>query len=610
MRKSLLFTALLLRTSIASADDWSADFAAAASRAEAALDAGDRAQAAAALARMRVPDGWPAEGRVQMYDKRADIEDALGDHARSEADYRAALALKPRDFYTLCRLVQTLRDRGRFTDSLKAAQILVTVKSGIIPANRVEKWLQRGETFMRLGRYNEARADIQTALDDRPDDPPSLELMIQILLWQRKAKDALAYADRMVAASPAGPKRARAYVQRAHVREALGDAAGANADAKRAVAEAPEDPFALEARIQRLSESGRNDQALNLINLALKVGRAVPAAQRAALLQRRARIRQDLGDKTGAEEDYRAALTVQSDAILPLRGLIELLLESGRAPQAQAFAVRLASATAEAVPSTRDESLELIRRVQSATKDTKAQAAPSPAQSAAARLERAGLRAAQSDWAGAVSDHAEAERLDPGVHRRNPSAGLGWAFAAAKIRRADGWEILSRLRASSATAAAEGLWGGAEAESRWTAGDDAGARVAMAAALAADPVAACRGPLLEDRAQAAAAYFDACVARFPHDAALLTDRGVERWSSGRTVQAESDFRAALAARPGYLPAAISLASALSRSDRRQDAVAALRTALAAAQSDPASVRTAEELLAQLTSDPKPDAGRR
>ena len=747
--------ALLLLAAAAAGAGWTRDFDAAASRAEAARARDDRGEAAAEIALMAVPEAGPLDARVEMLLKRAELKDSLGDYAGAEADERAALVIEPRDFGALCRLTQFLRDRGRFAESLTIAQTLVTVTDGILPVNRVEKWLQRGETFMRLGRYAEAEADIRQALSVQPGDPPSLELLVQILLWAGRTEEALVYADRMVRVSPPGKARARAYGQRADVRGRLGDSAGADADVAQALAAAPGDPLVLEAQVQRLSAAGREAEALHLLDRALEDGRAIPPARRAPLLQRRARSRRMLGDAPGAETDVRAALAIQPDALAPLRELAGFLLDLGRPAEAEDAAARFLAAAAESVPATRAEGLVLRARARSAlgrfdgagadlaaamaleprapdllaarveldarrgraddaaahaeelfasSSDADASALPallgavaaltnvgraepalrearalaagsaaaaparraailaaaaaaeerlgrpadaladldaalrlapdSPAtlglrprllaslgrprdalaaadafvaasssapaaQAAQARLTRAGLRAAAGDGAGAVADHEAAENADPGIHGREPEAGVGWAAAAAQARRAAGWELLARLRAKSAPPGPAVL-AAAEAEARWAGGDAPGARAAMRAALSADASAACHGPLIHDRALAAREYFDACVARRPDDAALRTDRGIALWSAGRREEAAADFRAALKTRPGFLPAAMSLASALAGSKEGPAGVAALKAALARPQRDPDLVRTAQELLSQLS----------
>lgn len=127
----------------------------------------------------------------------------------------------------------------------------------------------------------------------------------------------------------------------------------------------------------------------------------------------------------------------------------------------------------------------------------------------------------------------------------------------------------------------------------------------MDAALAADAAAACRAPLLRERGKAAIAWFDACLARLPKDPELRADRGVARWTAGDKAGAAADFRAALAAKAGFLPAAMSLASALEADGKGTEAVKVLERALAAEGVDPALVPDAKAQLARLKGTPGP-----
>jgi predicted Zn-dependent protease len=853
VRLALLAAALL--AAVPARADWPAAFAGGVAAAETALSAGDRTAAKAAVAALSVPRAgrWSAADRASMFLRRGELRAATDDYAGAEADYRAALKARPRDFSTLCVLTQFLRDRHRYDDALRTADVLTTVTAGIAPKNRAEKWLQRAETLMKMGRTEPALADIARALEAKPGDVPTWWLKTQILLRAGRSRAALKAADGMVDAAAAGAEKARALSQRAQVKERLGDAAGADADVAKALAEAPGDQVALEARVQRLRAEGRLGEALALADRMVAAGAGEPAPRRALLLEQRAQVKKARGDVRGAEADLRRALDAQADAPAPLGDLAELLADEGRGAEALAVARRLAASSRERLPADRARALEVLARAEdaaglaaeaerdraaaralapesagslarraraareagrtaealrlsdalvAATKGApgaersdafveralareaagrkagaerdleeaarlspealfprrelvllalsdgrddlaerrardffaaagstsararaealvlrakvraakgrggaaeddlaaalqtdpgsrealaamaetltrqgrperalvyadrlvavSSRAAPgdlaaalaaratareaagrpldaladldlararaprsretlvmrarlldglgrtaqalaaadelvavssggAPSDAAGALAWRAGRRAAAGDWAGAASDHEAAEAALPGWHARRAEDGVGWAAAVARARGLPAaWALLARLRtAPGAPASARAALAAAEAESRWTAGDADGARAAMSAALSADADAACRETaLLEDRAKAALAYFDACVARFPRDPALLNDRGVARWSAGRAADGEADFRAALAARPGFLPAALSLASALEARGAAREGAEVLARALKAAPKDP------------------------
>ncbi|MDE2512032.1 MAG: tetratricopeptide repeat protein, partial [Elusimicrobia bacterium] len=332
----------------------------------------------------------------------------INDFPRAEADFRAALAAAPRNFDVLCTLTQFLRERGRYADSLAVAQVLATVTEGIEAKNRAEKWLQRAETLMRLGRYDESVADVRRALADKPGDVPSLWLMAQVLLRAGRAKEALPYAEKMLAAATTPAEKARALSQRAQVRDALGDSAGARADADAAVAVDPSDHVALEARVQRLRAEGRLDEALTEADKMVAAGSDAPPTRRAVLFEQRAQVKRLKADRAGAEADLRAALAVEPDAASPLRALAEVLLEEGRTADAVLAANRYLTVAAESTPILRAEG----------------------------RMLRARALAAAGRDADAAADRAEALRLapsSPAVLRdaarsaRSPEEGLALA---------------------------------------------------------------------------------------------------------------------------------------------------------------------------------------
>ena len=827
----------------------------------------------------------------------------INDFPAAEADLRAGLAARPKDFDTLCTLVQFLRERGRLAESLDAAKVLATATDGIDPKNRAEKWLQRAETYLRMGRYRDAEADVARGLADKPEDLASLWLMTQVQFHAGTPARGLPYADRMLAAASTPAEKAHAYSQRAQLRGALGDKEGEEKDVARALAADPEDHIALEARVQRLRADGRPDEALALADRMVAAGASAPPARRAVLLEQRAQVRRALGDPRGAEADLRAALAVQPDALEPTRSLAEVQLDEGEPEKAAETATRALALSADAVaevrgaalilrarafdaagararaaadraeavrlapasaPILRDaaraaaapaEALALADRLVEATRaqpaaerasalleraallksagrredarrdlsralelapasgDARAQlvllaldekrlddaqalargffdvaassapgraraaaltlrakvlaargrqdeadrdfleslaedpdatdelgarlaalarrgrreeslaygrrmvlaaaaappgdarapktiadvveelvregraaeaaefdgalraraSAPSPrlradvllaragllealgrrdealsalraaadaapaeieprrrlaallerlsrsreipavadafvavassgtpAEAAQARLWRADRRAEAGDAAGAAADHAAAEAAVPGYHSRNPDVGAGWAaLEAARAGRPAAWALLARLRSAAETPGARARLAAAEAESRWSAGDDAGARAAMAAALAAEPREACRAMLATERGKASVRWFDACLQRFPDDEVLLNDRGVALWLSGSRDAALTDFRRASALRPGFLSGALSLSTALEALGRPEEAARGLEAALSVPQADAALAGEARAALARL-----------
>lgn len=835
---------------------------------ERAAEAGGKTEALRLLSALEQPSPVTRAETLSALLRSAGVRSRLGDYPGAESDLRAVLAIEPRNFDALCVLTQFLRERNKLAKSLEAANILAQVVEGIPEKNRAEKWLQRGETYMRLERFDEAEADIARALREKPDDVPSLWLMTQALMRRGDPRRALAFATRMTAASSPGIERAQALAQRGQVREALADAAGADADMIAALKESPTEHVALEARMQRLRAQNRLTQALTLSDDMIAASASAPPTRRAILFEQRAYTRRLSGDAKGAETDLHEALRAEPDSAVSLRSLAELLLEVARAPdalepadrlvrvmsgatgsgradafvlrarildalgrtgdaasdlnraslaapdspvvlkararaaraagdasgalalstrllevssaapagarvealieralaladlgrkpeaerdlesaerlstgpaasrvldatagmllslgkpeRALAYAERLVTASSAtsageraAALTRRAEAFESLGRKGAASNDLAAAAALSshpgretqalidallrvdrpdlalpladrlaasveggPPEERSAALERrarvletvgrmdealsdlcaaskaaparrapllrkarllaklgrkaeamvatdalvalstgtahadaaeafawrAELRSEEADNAGAESDHAAAEAALPGYHARAPDAAVRWARVVSRRSRPEALVLLARLRASSPAGGSDrSALAAAEAEARWSDGDAAGAAVLMTGALRLDAKAACVGtPLLADRSAAAAGYFDACVSRFPKDAVLRTDRGVARWSRGARKEALADFRAALSAEPGSLPAALSLAAGLESTGRKDEAVTVLRTVLQHAEPSAEAAATARRELERLT----------
>lgn len=91
---------------------------------------------------------------------------------------------------------------------------------------------------LERGRWRPADRWLEWALKESHDSfAPALRLMIELETDRGRLRRALAYADRLVASSRGRPSDlSRAYAQRAQVRLALGDQAGADDDLSRSVA--------------------------------------------------------------------------------------------------------------------------------------------------------------------------------------------------------------------------------------------------------------------------------------------------------------------------------------------------------------------------------------
>jgi tetratricopeptide (TPR) repeat protein len=136
---------------------------------------------------------------------------------------------------------------------------------------------------------------------------------------------AIALLDRVIAASAALSVHARAYGQRASVRDELGDAAGALADCAAGLAIDPGSVSLLYLRA--IVRSGTEDWAGARTDLDAAIARA---ADRADMFELRGMARYNLGDYRGARDDLGRAIALDADTearFSVIRGMAALHLE-------------------------------------------------------------------------------------------------------------------------------------------------------------------------------------------------------------------------------------------------------------------------------------------
>lgn len=193
-------------------------------RGAALLDAGKPREAVKAFdkALKRAP------GDAELLVERAQAHSANGDDGAALRDLDAALAAAPRSTQVrnnrgiLFRRIERYPDaRAEFTRAIE-----IDPKSDIGYFNRALVWMDEY-------RFDSAIRDLNMSLSLAPNDPQSLMQKGEVY---RLLEDYLLAADYLDAAIAADPKLGQAYVWRGAVREALGDAKGAEAD--RAAAEA------------------------------------------------------------------------------------------------------------------------------------------------------------------------------------------------------------------------------------------------------------------------------------------------------------------------------------------------------------------------------------
>jgi predicted Zn-dependent protease len=511
--------------------------------ARAALEAGDAKAALEASDRLvKAVAGATAAERSDARAGRAAALLALGRRAEAEASLKEAAALTPGALFPREELAVLALEDGLFEDAEKRAAELFDVAGSTFSRQRAAALVLRARVSLARGRSGDAVDDLAAALAVAPDSRAGLWTMVEALSRAGQNDRAKIFAERLFAGAAEEPP--------------------GSAGAVKTMVEV----------VETLTRLDRAEAALTDADVLLRRSASIPPSLLAQALDARAAALAALKRDDEALADLTKAAQADPSAREPKRRRARLLAELGRTAEVLAAADELVALSSGAAPAQAVEDL----------------------------LWRAARRAEAGDAAGADADHASAEAELPGVHARDADSGIQWAAAEAKSRGwPAAWALLENLRTrAGAPAAARAAFAAAEAESRWSHGGD-GARAVLDAALSADAAVACRAPLLDDRSQAAAPYLDACVARLPRDADLLNDRGVARWTAGKKEEALADFRAALAAKPGYLPAALSLASALDASGRPGGAKEVLNEALSQPQDDRSLVDAARAALAGL-----------
>ncbi len=309
-----------------------------------------------------------------------------------------------------------------------------------------------------------------------------------------------------------------------------------------------------------------------------------------ALLQRAAH-RAESGDENGRASDIRDASSMAA-----------LCSEVRMSHSAKLVLQDLAGAAAKkpkivwpAIPRPSAERITdgLLQRAQSAVNGDRLQDALSLADKAVtvaaraslatharARAERAQVELLLRDYKSAESDLRSAAFLEP-----RPGGQYAMPLALVLSREGKTAQALELLEAKAppsegsdrAARARRLVW---RAVLRFELKKNAAAISDLEEAIKLDAPTACkRDPEVEEADRIRPGFFDLCAARYPSDARLRLDRGVARYAAGDAPGAEADFREALRLKPGYLEAAMSLASVLERRGAVSEALAVVQGSL-------------------------------
>jgi tetratricopeptide (TPR) repeat protein len=528
------------------------------------LDQGRPAEASADNDRsLEASANAPPTERAAVYRQRAQIQLALKDPAGAEKSLALALQLHPdaaQARLVLGDLAQIELDRGRPDQALTDNDRSLEASEKAPPSVRAAIYRQKAQIQLKLKDAAGAEKSLREALRLLPDAAQArlvLGDLAQIELDQGRSAEALADNDRSLEASANAPptERAAVYRQRAQIQLALKDPAGAEkslALALRLLPDAAQARLVLGDLAQIELDQDRPAEALADNDRSLEASEKAPPSVRAAIYRQKAQIQLKLKDAAGAEKSLREALRLLPDAAqtpLVLGDLAQIELDQGRLPEASADNDRALAASANAPPSERADAYRRRAKIQLALNDT----------SGAEKSLRAAIDAAP--------ENLEALRMlvDADRSRPNETLSLVEGHRPSGPRLQAPWTALRGLAR-------------ALTKNRPGADDDLKAAVAM------DPNGVCFGEIFqENRDRLDPLYFDRCLERFPDVPALYSDRGVARFQAGQLEGAVADFRKAADARPNFLEARLSLATALAAENRVDEALAETDKALRLAE---------------------------
>jgi serine/threonine protein kinase/Tfp pilus assembly protein PilF len=246
-----------------------------------------------ALRLRKEADGLPPRTAGDLYLLAMRLGDRH-DFARALPMLREATVRDPRDMWAWFYQAYCHQELGEYPDAVRC----YTVAIALWPRGAIA-WMplkNRGQALARMGHYEQACADFDEAIRQRPGEAETfLNRGIARLEWQKYAP-AIADFDETLRLDPSA---SRAYFLRARARELSGDEQGARRDFEQGLQEKPSDEFGW---IDRALARVKTDPAGALADL----DHALELNPRSLLaLQNKAHV---LGDRLGRQEDAVAVL--------------------------------------------------------------------------------------------------------------------------------------------------------------------------------------------------------------------------------------------------------------------------------------------------------------
>jgi tetratricopeptide (TPR) repeat protein len=201
----------------------------------------------------------------------AELAEVAGEPDRARVLYAAAVQEKPHAVRALERLGLLEAEMGETERGLERVREARRLRPDLREIGITEAWV-----LVRAGRPAEARASLDEISRAHPD---WAEPLYTLALLEMETGNTRAARTQLDGALIRDPRLARARVQRARLRLQAGDRAGAEADLWVAVEVVPFRLTAVFLLVDLLTEDGRQDQALALLEQTVPV-RSTPEVSR------------------------------------------------------------------------------------------------------------------------------------------------------------------------------------------------------------------------------------------------------------------------------------------------------------------------------------------